>query len=83
MALSSADNLEHTGLADQKRVASGPLRQQLQRNQSLLCQREKRRVISPSYQVMRWERVRMGKSRTLARKGGFSLLSRKSKKSEL
>ena len=41
MAQALVEKLEHTGLAEWKRVASAPQSDQLARGQSILCQNEK------------------------------------------
>ena len=71
MAQVSAEKLEHTGPSIKKRVALVPPRESSwQVRQSRLCRKEKNRAISPEHQIMRGERVKMSKSRTLAKVRG-------------
>ena len=62
MAQALAEKLEHTGPAEKERVASVPQREQLARTPKPLQSR-----VSPEYQIMRRERVKVVESRTLAR----------------
>ena len=71
MAQASAEKLEHTGPAEKKRVASVPQREQLARTpEPPMPKRKRNRAVSPEYQIMRGETVKVGESRTLAREGG-------------
>ena len=71
MAQVLAEKLEHTGPAEKERVASVPQRKQLARTPEPLLLKEKRnRAVSPEYQIMKRERVKVGESRTLTRERG-------------
>ena len=66
MGQTSAEKLEHTGLAEKERVASMPHREQLARRPEPPLPRPKE--TEPKHQIMIGERVKVSKSRTLARK---------------
>ena len=68
MAQDSAEKLEHTEPAEKERVVS-VLESSWQVHQSRLCQKEQSRC--PEYQIIRWERVKVGESRTFARERGI------------
>ena len=57
--------LTHKGWPQCHKVSSWQVRQ------SRLCQKEKNKAVCPDYQIVRWERVRVSKSRTLSRERGF------------
>ena len=63
MAQASAEKLEHTGPAEKERVASVPQREQLASIPEPLLPK----AVSPEYQIMRGERVKVSESRTLAK----------------
>ena len=68
MVRSSAEKIEHTGPAEKERVASVPQREQLASTPELPLPKGKRnRAICPKLQIVRWERVKVSESRTLAR----------------
>ena len=69
MAQASAEKCEHTGPAEKERVASVPQRESSwQECWSHPYQKEKSRLFkAPDHEG---ERVKVGESRTLARKGG-------------
>ena len=69
MAQASAEELEQTGPAEKERVASVPHRKQLARTPEPPLPKGKwNRAVCPKHQIMRGERVKVGESRTLARK---------------
>ena len=74
MAQASAEKFKHTGPAEKERVASVPQREQLARTPEPPL--PKRKGTEPSVQSTRsWgggERVKVGESRTLARKRGIT-----------
>ena len=65
MAQASAEKFEHTGPAEKKRVATERAVGKYAR--AALAKRKWNRAISPEYQFMREERVKVGESRTLVR----------------
>ena len=67
MAQASAEKLERTGPAEKERVTSVPQREQLAR--TLEPPLPKGKGTEPSVQIMREERLKVGKRRTLAREG--------------
>ena len=72
MAQASAEKLEHTGPAKKERVASVPQREQLARTpEPPLPKRKRNSAACPEYQIMRRERAKVRKSRTLARERGI------------
>ena len=72
MVQASAEKLEHTGPAEKERVASLPQREQLASMPEPPLPRGKETAVSPEYQIMRGERVKVGESRTLTRERGGS-----------
>ena len=72
MVQASAETLEHTGPEEKQRVVSVPQRDQLASNAGVAFTKRKRnRAVCPEYQIIRGERVKVGESRTLARKRGI------------
>ena len=67
MAQASAEKLEYTGPADKERVALVPQREQLAGTPEPLLRKGNRTVVCPEHQIVRWERVKVSESRTLAR----------------
>ena len=68
MAQASAEKLEHTWPAEKERVASGATQRAVGKNAgAAFTKRKRNRAVSPEYQVVRRERVKVSKSRTLAR----------------
>ena len=61
------EKLGYTGPADKERVASVPQREQLAGTPEPLLRKEKRTVVCPEHQIVRWERVKVSESRILAR----------------
>ena len=73
MALVSAEKREHTGVAKKKRVASVPQSEQLTKTpEPPLPKGKMNRAVSPDHQIVRWERVKVSESCTLARERGRS-----------
>ena len=71
MAQTSAEKLEHTGPAENERVASVPPRKQLANTPDPpLLKGKRNRAVSPEHQITRWERVKVSESRTLAKERG-------------
>ena len=69
MAKVSAEKLGHIGPAEKERVASTPQRKQLANNdRAAFAKRKRNRAIYLKHQILRGERVKMSKSRILARK---------------
>ena len=69
MAQASAEKLEHTGPAEKERVAT---ERAVGKNAgAALAKRKRNRTVCPEHQIIRGERVKMGKSRILARKRGI------------
>ena len=71
MAQASAEKLEQTGPAEKERVASVPQERSWQKRRSRPCQKEKKQSRLSRVQGHEGERVKMGKSRTLARVRGI------------
>ena len=72
MAQASAEKLEHTGPDEKERVVSVSQREQLaSMPEPPLPKGKRNRAVCPKHQIMREERVKMGESRTLARKRGI------------
>ena len=74
MAQASAEKLEHTGPAEKKEWP------QCQRERAVgkyaraaIVKRKRNIAVCPEYQVVKWDRVKVGESRTLARKSGSEL----------
>ena len=72
MAQASAEKLEHTGPAEKESVASVPEKPVGKYAGAVFAKRKRKRAVSPEYQIMREERVKVGECRTLARKRGIS-----------
>ena len=68
IVLVSVKKLEYTGPADKERVASVPQREQMAATPEPLLPKGKRTAVCPEHQIVRWERVKVSESRTLARK---------------
>ena len=69
MAQASAEKLEHTGPAEKERVVT---ERAVSKNAgAALAKRKRNRAVSPEYQIMSGERVKMGDRRTLARERGI------------
>ena len=64
-AQASAKKLEHTGPAEKERVVSVLQKKQLVSTPEPLL--PKKRAVSLEHQIMRWKRVKVSESRTLAR----------------
>ena len=80
MAQALAEKLEHTGPAEKERVASVPQREQLARTpKPPLPETKRNRAVSPEYQIMRGERVKVGENRTLARERRIRARARRGK----
>ena len=72
MAQISTEKHELTGPAEKERVASVPLREQLEKYaRAALAKRKRNGAISPEYQIMMGEKVKVGESRTLVRERGI------------
>ena len=70
MAQASAEKLEHTGSSEKKKVASVPQREQLASTPEPPLPKGKRnKPVCPQHQIVRWERVEVSESCTLARAG--------------
>ena len=72
MVQASAEKLEHTGPDEKERVVSVPQPEQLARMPELLLPKQK--GTEPSLQgraFVRWERVKVSESRTVARERGI------------
>ena len=67
MVHASAEKLEHTGPAENKRMALVPQGEQLARTPQLPLPKGKNRAVCPEYQIMRGERVKVSKSHTLVK----------------
>ena len=72
MVQASAEKLEHTGPAKMERVASVPQRAVSKNAGAAMAKRKRNRAICLEYQIMRGERVKVGKSHTLAGEGDQS-----------
>ena len=68
MAQASAEKLEHTGPAEKERVASVPQRAVGKYARAAFAQKK---AVCPKYHIVREERVKVSKSRTLAREKGI------------
>ena len=55
MAQASAEKLEHTGPAEEERVASVPQRAIGKYAEAALAKKRRNRAVSPEYQIMRGE----------------------------
>ena len=71
MAQASAEKLEHTGPAEKESGLSATERAVGKNAGAAFTKMKWNRAISPEYQIMRGERVKMGESRTSARKRGI------------
>ena len=68
MAQASTEKLEHTGLAEKERVVSVPQTEQLASTPEPPLPKGKRnRAVCPKHHIVRWERVKVSESGTLAR----------------
>ena len=67
MAQASAEKLEHTGPAKNERVASVPQRAVGNYARAAFSKRKRNRAVSQEHQIMRGKRIKVSKSRTLAR----------------
>ena len=67
MAQALAEKLEHTGPAEKEKVASVPQREQLAYARAVFAKRKRNKTICLEQQIMRSERVKVSKNRTLAR----------------
>ena len=67
MAQASAKKLEHTGTAEKKSGLSATKRAVGKYARDAFAKRKSNRAVSPEYQIMREERVKMGESHNLAR----------------
>ena len=73
MAQASAEKLEHTGPAEKKSGLSARERAVGKYARAAIVKRKRNIAVCPEYQVVRWDRVKVGESRTLARKSGSEL----------
>ena len=71
MAQASAEKLGHTGPAKKERVASVTQRGVGKNAGAALAKKKTNRAVCPEHQIMSGERVKVGESRTLARKRGI------------
>ena len=69
MAQPSSEKLEHSGPTKKYNVASAPQSEKLARD--VFAQTKRNQAISPDHKIMRWERVKLRESRTMARKRGI------------
>ena len=68
MAQVSAKKLEHTGPAEKERQGLSATEKAVGKNaEAALAKRNRNRAVSPEYQIIKGERVKVGKSHTLAR----------------
>ena len=73
MAKASAEKLEHTGPAEKgKSGLSATEKAAGKYARAAFAKRKRNRAVSPEYQIMREERVKVGESRNLARDRGIS-----------
>ena len=68
MAQVSAEKLEHTGPAENNRLSATERAVGKYAGATLA---KRKRAVSPKYQIMRGERVKVGESRTLTRERGI------------
>ena len=69
MVQASAEKLEHTGLAENGKSGLGATERAVGKcARAVLAKRKRNKAVSPKHQVVREERVKVGESRTLARK---------------
>ena len=68
MVQASAEKLEHTGPAENESGLSATERADGKNAEAALAKRKRNRAVCPEYQIMREKRVKVGESRTLARK---------------
>ena len=64
MAQASAKKLEHTGPAEEGRVASMPQRAVDKYTGAVFAKRKRNRAVIPEYQIVREERVKVDESHT-------------------
>ena len=67
MAQASVEKLEYTGPAENERVASEPQRAVGKYARTAFAKKKKNRAVCFKRQIVWWERVKVNKSRTLAR----------------
>ena len=73
MAQASAEKIEHTGPAEKKKSGlSATYRAVGKYTRAAIVKRKRNIAVCPEYQAARWDRVKVGESRTLARKSGRS-----------
>ena len=66
MAQASAEKREHTGPANKEKVATVPHREQLVSTPEQSFPRKRNRAVSPEYQIVRGEKVKVSESRISA-----------------
>ena len=66
MAQASAEKLEHTGHAEKESGLSATEKAVGKYAEAAFAKRRRNRTVSPEYQIIREERVKVGESRTLA-----------------
>ena len=71
MAQASAENLEHTGPAEKDSGLIATKRVVGKYASAAFAKRKRNRAVCTKYQIVRWERVKVGESRTLAKKRGI------------
>ena len=69
MAQAPAEKREHTGSVEKERVAT---ERAVGKYTGAAFAKRRNRGVGPEYQMVRWERVQVSESRTLAREGGQS-----------
>ena len=69
MVQASSAKLEHTESVEKERVASVPQREQLASTPEPSLPKGRNRAVSPSYQIIKWETVKVSESHTLAKEG--------------
>ena len=72
MAQTSAEKLEHTGPAEKERVALVPQRAVGKNARAVFAKRKRNKAVCPKHQIVKWDRVKVSKSRSLAREGDQS-----------
>ena len=72
IAQASAEKPEHTGLAEKEKSGLGATERAVCKYaRAAFARRKRNRAVSPEYQIMREERVKVGDSCTLARERGI------------
>ena len=71
MAQASKEKLEHTGPAENERVASVPQKAVIKYARVSFAKRKRNRAVCSKHQIVRGERVKVGESHTLTNERGI------------